>query len=86
MELRYVTAGGATAAVLEDGFIATVQDALDLIAEASYQGASAVVILTERLSPDFFKTGFAERSCKVRQLRHVRRHRRRFFLFLRATP
>lgn len=52
---------GATAAVLEDGFIATVQDALDLIAEASYQGASGVVIPMERLSPDFFslKTGFA---------------------------
>ncbi|MGI5919064.1 MAG: DUF4180 domain-containing protein [Christensenellales bacterium] len=61
MELRYVTAGSATAAVLEDGFIATVQDALDLIATASYQGASGVVIPMERLSRDFFslKTGFA---------------------------
>jgi len=61
MELRYVTEASATTAVLEDGFIATVQDALDLIAEASYQGASAVVIPMERLSPDFFslKTGFA---------------------------
>jgi hypothetical protein len=61
MELRYVSAGGATAAVLEEGVIATVQDALDLIATASYQGASGVVIPMELLSPDFFslKTGFA---------------------------
>ena len=38
-----------------------VQDALDLIAEASYQGASGVVIPMERLSRDFFslKTWFA---------------------------
>jgi len=61
MEIKYLERNGNVIAVLEEGVIATVQDALDLIATASYQGASGVVIPMERLSPDFFslKTGLA---------------------------
>jgi hypothetical protein len=61
MELHYLSVGGAMVAVLEDGVIATVADALDVIATASYNGAAGVVIPMERLTPDFFslKTGVA---------------------------
>jgi len=61
MKIKYLEQNGNVIAVLEEGVIATVQDALDLIATASYQGASAVVMPMERLSPNFFslKTGFA---------------------------
>ncbi len=61
MRIGYINDGGVAVAVLEDGFVASVQDALDLIATASYNGAAGVVIPAERLSPDFFalKTRFA---------------------------
>ena len=61
MKIKYLKQNGSVIALPEEGVIATVQDALDLIAEASYQSASGVVMPMERLSPDFFslKTGFA---------------------------
>jgi hypothetical protein len=61
MEIKYLELDDSVIAQLEDGIIATLQDALDMIATASYNGASGIVIPMERLSSDFFslKTRFA---------------------------
>ncbi len=55
MELQYINHHGMNIAVLADGIISTVQDALDLIGTASYSGAGSVVIPMERLAPSFFE-------------------------------
>lgn len=55
MELQYINHHGMNIAVLADGMISTVQDALDLIGTASYSGASGIVLPMERLSPGFFE-------------------------------
>jgi hypothetical protein len=54
MRIGYLDDDGVAVVVLEDGCIATVQDALDVVATASFGGAAGVVIPAERLSPDFF--------------------------------
>jgi hypothetical protein len=61
MEIKYLERDGSVIAHLEDGKIATLQDALDMIATASYNGASGIVIPMEQLASDFFslKTRFA---------------------------
>ena len=43
------------------GVIGTEQEALDIMANAGYQGATAIILPAENISPDFFdlKTGLA---------------------------
>ena len=61
MEIKYLDRNGIVIALLKEGYIATIQDTLDLIADVSYSGADRLIIPMERLSPDFFslKTRFA---------------------------
>ena len=61
MEIKYLNRNSIVIALLEEGFIASAADALDLIATASYNDAVAVVIPMDLLAPDFFslKTGLA---------------------------
>lgn len=63
MNLKFIEANGVKIAeVVSDGVaINTTQDALDLIANAWYQGASHVILHENSLRPAFFdlKTGMA---------------------------
>lgn len=55
MKLETVTPDGRVAAVAAPGtVIATGQDAIDLIADASYQDYVALVLEEDQLSPEFF--------------------------------
>ena len=49
------------AEITDDTVITTVQDALDIMATAQYEGASYVLLHHKHLTPDFFdlKTGLA---------------------------
>lgn len=54
MKLNYITVGDTRFAVLEEGAIMSVADALDFIATASYNGAAGMVVPMELLAPEFF--------------------------------
>lgn len=57
-----ITRSGKTAGIADDNiFIGDPGDALDLIAEASLNGCSSLIINKDNLNSDFFdlKTGFA---------------------------
>jgi hypothetical protein len=59
--ISYVEHGGMKIAVVSGVIIESVQDALDAIAEASYNGCARMVIKKEALPEKFFslRTGFA---------------------------
>ena len=63
MEIKIIENGRSVLALLESDKIEIngAQDALDLIGNSSYRGASGVIIKKENLSPDFFdlKNGIA---------------------------
>ncbi len=63
MELKiFEVKGQKIAEVMAEGIIInTAQDALDVIANASYQGAESVILYEENLKPAFFElqTGLA---------------------------
>ncbi len=63
MELSYFKSSGFEIAELmsEKKVIMTTQDALDIMANAQYQGASHIIIYEKQLNPDFFdlRTGLA---------------------------
>jgi hypothetical protein len=63
MEMRIHHIGGKTIAeIISEGVLVnTVQDALDIMADASYQGATNMILHEKNLVPDFFdlKTGLA---------------------------
>ena len=63
MELSYFESSGFEIAEIISGdiVIMTTQDALDIMANAQYQGASHIIIYEKQLNPDFFdlKTGLA---------------------------
>ena len=63
MDIRIDEINGTSVAVVAstEVIINDVQDALDLLGNSSYQGASKVIIRKEHLNPDFFdlKTGMA---------------------------
>lgn len=63
MELRLHDLHNQTVAELTSGgvVIRQLQDAIDLLGNASYHGAQHIMIRREQLSPDFFdlSTGFA---------------------------
>ncbi len=63
MELSYFKSSGFEIAeiISEDIVIMTSQDALDIMANAQYQGASHIMVYQKQLNPDFFdlKTGLA---------------------------
>lgn len=63
MNLKFIEANGFTIAeVISDGVVIhTTQDALDLIANAGYEGASYVILRENSFKPAFFdlKTGMA---------------------------
>jgi len=56
MKFQILTINNTALAVLEsiESPVETVQDALDLIANADYQGANKLIIKREHLHPDFF--------------------------------
>lgn len=63
MELRIVDVDGRKVAkvVSQQVVISTVQDALDLMANADYRGARSIVVHEKNLDPSFFqlRTGLA---------------------------
>lgn len=63
MELRLIERGGGYVAevVSDDIVFHSVQDALDTMAEAQYQGAGTLIIYEKNLLPGFFdlRTGIA---------------------------
>jgi hypothetical protein len=63
VDLNYIEANGHTIAeaVSGEAMIHTVQDALDLLATAGYEGASHVLLHEKNLMPGFFdlKSGLA---------------------------
>lgn len=56
MKFQILTINNTPLAVLEsiETPISTVQDALDLLGNADYQGANKIIIKREHLHPDFF--------------------------------
>mgnify|MGYP002789672605 CR=1 FL=1 len=63
MNIQLYTINGITLALIEsnDLVIQEVQDAVELLANCAYQGASRIIIHSENLHPAFFdlKTGLA---------------------------
>ena len=63
MKLKTITINEKAIAALEstDHALSSVQDALDLLADADYQGARRIMIKKGHLHPDFYdlKTGLA---------------------------
>jgi hypothetical protein len=63
MNIRIAEVNGTTCATIESDTIEikNTQDALDMLANCSYQGADRIIIRKENISPDFFdlKTGLA---------------------------
>jgi len=63
MELSYFESSGFEIAeiISEEKVLMTTQDALDIMANAQYQGASHIIIYEKQLNPDFFdlRTGLA---------------------------
>ncbi|PBQ30460.1 alpha/beta hydrolase [Sphingobacteriaceae bacterium] len=63
MDYELRTVGKVTVAELKSEAIVlkSVEDALDLLGNAGYQGATHIIIFEKNISPDFFdlKTGFA---------------------------
>ena len=53
MKFNYITVGEISLAVLEEGAIMSVADALDVIATASYNGAAGMVVPMELLTQNF---------------------------------
>jgi hypothetical protein len=79
MELNRFTADGhGIAEVVADGVVIwNPQDALDLIAEAGAQGAYAVILHAQHLTPAFFKCedpAGRGHPAEARQLRNEGRH------------
>ncbi|MBW6458680.1 MAG: DUF4180 domain-containing protein, partial [FCB group bacterium] len=72
MKLKIIKIHHHPIAVLEgtDHSLASVQDVLDLLADAGYQGAKKIMIKKEHLHPDFFdlKTGLAGEMLQVDDL------------------
>ena len=63
MNLNLYEVNGTTIAevVSDETVISNVEDALDLLANSAYQGASSIILQEKNLTPDFFdlKTGIA---------------------------
>ena len=54
MKFNYITVGNTRLAVIEEGTIMSVADALNFIATASYNGAAGMVVPMEQLASEFF--------------------------------
>ncbi len=54
MKINYLKHNDVSIAVLEQGMIVSMADALDLIATAGYNGTAGVVVPMELLTPEFF--------------------------------
>lgn len=61
LEYRQINGQKVALAVADHLFIRETQDALDLMADASYQGADRIILFEYQLAPEFFdlKSGMA---------------------------